>query len=147
MIILVDSREQAPLKFSHKFIDDTEVIKLEVGDYGVRFNDGYIPPVYFERKSMSDLFLSLGKNYKRFKRMMEKSLDKDYHLTIIVEGSLSDILRGSEYSILTGESIVKKLFTLYERYGIIPVFAGSRTDMAHYIVQRYIAIGKEHVRK
>ena len=53
MIIIVDSREQKPLEFSHPFIEDVVVEKLEYGDYGCRFTDGYRPKIYFERKSLS----------------------------------------------------------------------------------------------
>ena len=68
MIVLIDTREQQPLEFDHKFIEGIEMTKLEVGDYAVKFKDGYSPLYFFERKSIGDLFGTMGKGYKRFKR-------------------------------------------------------------------------------
>lgn len=64
--ILIDSREQKILTFKHPQITEIIIKKCEVGDYGCQFEDGFIVPVYFERKGLSDLFGTLGMGYKRY---------------------------------------------------------------------------------
>ena len=146
MKIIVDSREQLPLKFSHPFITEVIVQKLDVGDYGVEFEDKHRPPFYFDRKSIGDLFGTMGNGYPRFKECIKRAQESDVRLFIIIEGTLTDCLKGYEHSSLEGVSVVYKLFTLWVKYGIIPVFCSSREEMASYIVNFYIAVGKRYIK-
>lgn len=145
MIILVDTREQAPLEFNHPMITEVRRQKLEVGDYAVLFKDGSVPSVFFERKSIGDLYGTLGKGYKRFKREIQKVLDKKWTMIIIIEGSLTKVLKGYKHSTLEGISIVKKLMTLWIRYGIRPVFCSNREEMSEFITNFFIGVGNEYV--
>ena len=147
MIILIDSREQLPIDFSHKYIESIETMKLTVGDYAVRFKDGHIPNIRFERKSIGDLFGTLGAGYKRFKRELIRALENELKLVIIIEGNLSKILKGNIYSTLEGDTIVKKLFTLKTRYNIDFVCCKDRAEMSQYITHEFISLGKDHIKK
>ncbi len=147
MILLIDSREKKPLEFKHPWITAIEVAKLEVGDYAVRFKDGYSPPVFFERKSIGDLFGTMGKGYKRFKREIGRSQELNAELHIVMEGSYSKILKGYSHSLLEGLSVIKQLLTLRYRYKIEHHWFNSRENMAHYIVHSFITLGKEHTRR
>lgn len=146
MIILVDTREQNILEFSNSYITEVKKVKLDVGDYGCQFADGYIPPVFYERKSIGDLFGTLGQGYGRFKNEIIRARENGYTLIIIIEGGLLKVLKGYKHSTIEGITIVRKLFTLWVKYGILPVFCKDREEMSEYIMQFYISIGKKYVK-
>ena len=56
-----------------------------------------------------------------------------------------DVFKGTKYSDIDGKSVVYKLFTLWLKYGVQPVFVKDRKEMAEYITQFFIAVGKRHV--
>ena len=147
MVILVDSREQKPLEFDHPYITDIIATKLDIGDYAVRFKDGYIPPFYFERKTLGDLFSSLTNDYERFKKEIQRATESNYILIIVVEGSFKRILSGYAHSTVEGLTILRKLITLLIRYRVWHHFFNTREDMAHYIAEFYVGVGKEYVRR
>lgn len=141
--IIIDSREQLPLQFTHKSITATKVQKLDVGDYAAEFDDGYRPPVVFERKSLGDLYGTLSAGYDRFKNEIERAKVSETKIIIITEGTLTKTLFGNIHSSRTPQSIVYQLFTIRIRYGIETVFCSSREEIAEYISQFYIAHKKE----
>jgi len=145
--ILCDTREQKPLEFHHPLITEVVVTKLPVGDYSCQFEDGHNTSVFFERKSLPDLFGSLTKGYARFKREILRAQEASQTLIIIVEGSYSKILKGTEYSMVEGLSIIRKMFTLWLRHGVQFVCCNNREEMAEYICEFYYAMGKEYVRR
>lgn len=145
MEILIDTREQTPLEFHHEYITGVNRMKLEVGDYGVKFFDGYTPPLFFERKSKNDLFISLGKDYKRFKRELLRAQENNMQLILIIECSITDILKGSKYSMIEGITIIKKLFTLWVRHNLAFICCRNRDEMSIYIAEFYSAIGREYI--
>lgn len=150
MIILIDTREQKPLKFEISYetkISAIEKTTLKVGDYGCRFNDGYIPPVFFERKSIGDLFGTLGGGYERFKKKINYCFKHKINMIIIIEGTYSDVLRGAKYSTLEGITIIRKLITLWLRHHIPYKFCSSRKEMSHHINQIFIGLGRERLKK
>lgn len=103
--------------------------------------------MFFERKSIGDLYGTMGKGYPRFKKEIERSQEAKATLFIIVEGTLSEIKKGYKHSKIKGESMVYKLFTLWVKHGVQTIFTSSRKEMAEYITQFYISCGKEHIRK
>ena len=147
MKILIDTREQKPLKFKHKYITSCVSHTLPYGDYACQFTDGHVPCFYFERKSISDLFGTLGKGYSKFKREIERAQKDKVTLIIAVEGTLVDILKGSKYSSLKGERIAKQLFTLMIRHWIPWVGFRNRKEMSDWITSFYTSLGREYVRK
>ena len=142
MKIIADTREQIPLEFNHEFITEVKSMKLEVGDYACQYTNGFIPPVRFERKSIGDLFGTMGSGYERFKKEIERAKDYEVRLILIIEGSMFKVLKGYEPSSLKGSSVVKKLFTLWVRYNVMPVFCKDRDDMTNYITEFFLAIGR-----
>ena len=147
MIITVDTREQKPLEFDNEYITETRKKALKVGDYGCIFKDGHVVPIYFERKSIPDLFGTMGKGYERFKKEIIRSHKEKVSLFLIIEGSLFKVLSGYDHSKLAGISVVRKLFTLWVRHGVMPVFCKNKHEMAEYITQFYIACGKDYIRR
>jgi len=148
VVILCDTREQRPLKFRRTGnITGTVREKLDVGDYAVRFSDGSVPPIRFERKGLGDLFKTMTRDYSRFKREIEMARDTRLKLIIIIESSLEEVSHGYPYSKYPGPSCVRKLFTLWIRYGVLPVFCESREEMVRYITETFSAVGREYVLK
>lgn len=140
--ILSDSREQNPLTFNKD--------KFDVITEGVPFADYWceIPttestyvqvPIAFERKSLGDLFGTMGKGYERFKREMERAKEAKFHLVLIIEGSIKDVHRGYEHSSIKGESMLKKLAMLRVRYDLEVLFFEDRRSMARWIEEVFDA--------
>jgi len=129
MKILIDTREQRPLEFAWP----SAKACLPFGDYGCELDDESMVPVIFERKSIADLFGSLSKGYERFRNMLRKAEADKVKIIIIVEGSLSKVLKGYSRSQRTGVSIVKQLYTIRAIYGIEIVFCQNRDEMTLYI--------------
>ena len=145
MVILCDTREQSPLKFSHRYITSVAKKKLDFGDYGCKFSDGHLVNVFFERKSLGDLYGTMGTGYKRFKREIVRAQEAKATLFIIVEGSLTEVGKGYKHSKIYGRSMKQKLFTLWIKHGIQTIFTTSRKEMAEYITQFYLACGRQHI--
>jgi ERCC4-type nuclease len=147
MVILQDSREQKPLEFNHPYITGVEVMKLDVGDYSCRYIDDYIPPVCFERKSLEDLVGSLSKGYKRFRKEIIRAKKNNILLVILIEGSITKVLKGIEHSQRSGEEILQQLFTITVRHKI-PFFCfNNRDEMIRFVIEAYLAIGRERLGK
>jgi ERCC4-type nuclease len=145
--ILQDTREQTPLKFHSPFITSVAKKKLDFGDYGAKFKDGTIPNIFFERKTIGDLYGTMGKGYPRFKKEIERSQMAKATLFIIVDGTLTEVGKGYKHSKIYGKSMKYKLFTLWVKHGIQTIFTANSKEMAEYITQFYIGCGKEHVRR
>lgn len=83
--------------------------------------------------------------YKRFKREMVRAKENGIELVLLVEALLGEVADGYEHSSVKGESIVQKLFTLRERYGLETVFCKSREEACYYIMHRWMAAGRERI--
>jgi hypothetical protein len=84
--IYVDTREQSWLKFDVPF----EIKTLLFGDYACS-NDNC--NCFIERKSLSDFISTLSvKNYDRFKNEINKALNNNSYIIVMVEETLSNAL-------------------------------------------------------
>ena len=84
--IYVDTREQSWLKFDVPF----EIKTLSFGDYACS-NDNC--NCFIERKSLSDFISTLSiKNYNRFKNEINKALNNNSYIIVMVEETLSNAL-------------------------------------------------------
>ena len=145
MRIHIDTREAKPLDFAlDSILTDTVSSCLQVGDYQAEYLSGYRSPLIFERKSLPDLFSTMTAGYARFKRELTKAADLHIQLVLIVEGSLADVYAGIPHSTFAGRSCVQKLFTLWVKYDLAPVFCNTRDEMAAYIREAFYAIGRTH---
>jgi len=145
LIIIEDTREQKPLKFNKSYIDMVVSEKLDYGDYSCHC-DGQICPIFFDRKSIGDLFgtLSRKKNKKTgesradvFKREIKRCNDNKHLLVIIIEVSFTDILKGYKHSQIDGLTIIRTLFTFMFRHRVLFLPCTSRREMANYISEFY----------
>jgi ERCC4-type nuclease len=141
--ILIDTREQLPLKFKCVgALTETVRATLPVGDYAAEYTDGTRCPIYFERKSLSDLWGTMTSGYARFKKEMQRAKEADLKLVLVIEGSFTQVACGIERSKYSGESMVRKLLTLWLKYDLMPVFCDSREGMAYMIREFYEAFGR-----
>lgn len=146
MNIIIDTREQQELDFNGlRYVDNIIKRKLDCGDYAAEFKDGYIPPIVFERKSINDLYGTLSKGYSRFKKEIIRAQNSNIVMCIIVEGNYSKILKGIEHSDRNGQSICDQLFTLLVKHHVPFICCKSREEMAKYIVDCYVAVGKQYM--
>ena len=144
--ILADTREIKMLPFKPDSVfTDIERVALTVGDYSCRFLDGSTSPVVFERKSLPDLFGTMTKGYSRFRREVIKAKELRLVLILIIEGSLSEVYQGLPYSKFSGDSCIQKLFTLWLKYDLMPVFCTSRVEMMAFIKETFEAVGRMKV--
>lgn len=118
-----------------------------MGDYGAEFIGGHRPPIYFDRKSISDLYGTMGGGYVRFKKCIGRATDEGSSLFIIVEGTFTKVLGGCKYSKIRGISMIRKLMTLWLRHGVQTVFVKDRGEMVNYLTEFYISCGREYLRK
>ena len=141
--IIIDTREQNPLVF-RKTINFEESIKakLDVGDYSIK---GYENKISIERKSPADLFHTLGKDHKRFKRELERAMSYDY-FAILVESPFSVVIdkefENAHYCKMFGDTIIQICYTLKLKYGIDVIFCNGRSEATRIIKQIFKAYVK-----
>lgn len=85
--IVVDTREQKPLKFTRNI----EVKTLKFGDYAFSNSSG-TKNCYIERKSLPDLIGTLSGGYERFQEEIRRARDASAELIILVEDTLTNSL-------------------------------------------------------
>lgn len=141
--LIIDSREQKSLKdeFKAGIFDIIISKKLEYGDYGCTI-DGKEVPIYFERKGLGDLFGTLTKDHKRFGRELHRAKLSCHQLILLVEGSLRDVASGYSHSSISGDTIIKTIFSLWVRHGLYPVFCNGRRECARFIEETYTAVAR-----
>lgn len=138
--ILIDTREQRPLSFSHP----TKVMKLPTGDYCGSKN--LFTNVFVERKSIPDLYGTLTNNVERFYNEIQKAQELGFYLVVVVEGGYTETmnfeLRTKFKSKINGAHVFHEIRNIMLNYSNIQfLFAGSRHKASHYIEQ-VIRIGE-----
>lgn len=123
--IIVDTREQ------DKYIKDTfeknnikyKIQKMNYGDFGIEV-DGKILPVSVERKgSLNELGINLTKGKERFEREMQRCVDDNGCMIIMIENdSYKNICEKKYPNNLTVKQYLALLHTIYARYNIPFVF-------------------------
>ena len=141
--MIVDSREQIPLKFKDGVFEEVVVEGVPFGDYWCEV-DGVQVPFCFERKTCGDLWGTMTKGYPRFKREMERAKKHGFQMELIIEGSMTEIARGFGYSQFKGESMLKKLAMLRVRHDLPYHFFNTRREMARYIEDVFSAIRRNY---
>jgi DNA excision repair protein ERCC-4 len=115
--ILIDTREQRPLRFAPDLGVDCGVAKLDAGDYSVR---GFTEHIALERKSVADLIGTLTKGRERFEAELDL-LTQFRWKAILVEGRRGDVEAGIYRSLATPQSIIGSLRAIWMRWGV-PTF-------------------------
>lgn len=138
--LICDSREQKCLEFRAGVFDEIIRGTLNVGDYGAEVGESRIP-IVFERKSLGDLFSTLGSSeYERFRREMHRATESNTKLVLLIEGTMRDVASGYERSTFDGDSMLKKLATLYVKYDLEYHFCCDRRVMSRRIEDTFQAV-------
>lgn len=123
--VLIDGREKAPYRFTgltgdaaqqrRPIIVPTEWAHLATGDYTIRGLEG---AVAVERKSLADLFSTLGQHRERFEAEHER-LAAMRRAVVIVEATWFDILQWPPgESKLNPKTVFRTSISWFARYGI-----------------------------
>lgn len=143
MIIHIDTREVNPLHFTPDgLLVDVRRTKLDVGDYCAEYVDGSRCPIYFERKSLGDCWGTMTKGHARFKRELDRAKTSGVKLILAIEGTDQDVLDGFSHSIVSGDTMMRKLQTMWLKYDLMPMFFASRKSMAWFIQEFYYSFGR-----
>jgi ERCC4-type nuclease len=131
--IIQDTREKKPWAFQATgSVADVKVSKLDTGDYSI---EGMEELFMVERKaSVDELFMSLGVQWKRFEREMERAKPFKYKY-LVIEATMREVYRGSRYSKMSGRFIMARLVHLQLKYGVQVMFAGSGMHVPGFIIQ------------
>ena len=144
MLILIDTREQAPFAFQHeKYAGATTAAgTLDTGDYSLA---GLADRVAVERKSLQDLVASLSRERDRFEREVQRAAALD-SFCVVVEASWSELAAGQYRSKLNPHSACQSVLAFSCRYRVPFLFAGSRAG-AEYATWGFFRQYLESARK
>lgn len=137
--ILIDTREQKPLKFKI-----SESLKLDFGDYTVGGEDYNY--TYIDRKSEQDFKGTLSGGFERFKRELDRVKEFDSYLFIVVESDLKKLYKNNLFGPHKSnlEFVYHNMRLLTHEYANYCqfVFTGSRKQ-SEYIIPRILKMGKK----
>jgi DNA excision repair protein ERCC-4 len=139
-IILIDTREQWPLRFSPQAVVCRGTVPSG-SDYSVL---GYESRIGIERKSLQDLVGSLTQGRERFMRSLRRLRERQYRL-LLVESTFEALAGGAYRSRATPASMVGSVVAI-EAGGIPVCFAGSH-ELAGYWAERWLTKAWERARE
>ena len=148
MIIKVDSREQLPLPWKVEGnVKSVLTVGLPFGDYWCAFQDRdgkelNEMPIVFERKGVEDLLSTMTSGNERFQRELERANKVDCKLYVIVEGTLSDVIKAEGSRQVKPGQIIKTIFTFKVKYGLETIFCDGRQEMMRYMIETWEAFGR-----
>lgn len=134
--IVVDTREQLPLKFLPEF--ETITLGLPVGDYGIAGFSGWdYPDFIVERKGggkegLDDLCGSLGKGRERFYREIEKMRAFRF-AALVIESTPREVEKEEYRSQIRAASIFGTLDALAVRTGLHIYWCGNAFGAARKV--------------
>lgn len=129
--ILIDQREQTPLRFSSEL--KTEVALLPCGDYSLR---GLTAEIAIERKSLPDLVHCCGKDRTRFIEQVERMRSYRFR-ALVVEARLTEVSIGAYRSRINPLSVLGTLVKIAHDYGV-PVWMAEDAQGAAELVERML---------
>lgn len=149
--VLVDTREQSPLKLSVP----TEPATLTYGDYAL--DAAHTEGIHIERKSLNDFAGTLSdrqvdrkrdtdSNFERFGRELERAKEAGVYIVMLVEDTIDNALElGTAASKVpargkvTGAHLFHNLRELLHRFdNLQALFVGGRTQAASAVVRLLI---------
>lgn len=132
--VIIDTREQTPYEFTGLLCDKADgggplVVPtlrtgLPSGDYSLA---GYEEQVAVERKSLADLFGTLGQGRERFERELHRLAAMQF-AAVVVESTLPEVIRAPPpHSDLNPKTVVRSVMAWQQRFPRIHWwFAGPR---------------------
>jgi hypothetical protein len=121
--IVVDTREQQPLKFKGLNIINS---KLECGDYAKSTES----KVVVERKSLGDFYSTLSGGFERFKREMARAAEMGIYIVVVTECQLKTVLYAKRrFGACSGDYIMHHMRQLCREFDNIQfVFADGKAE-------------------
>ena len=114
--IIIDTNEQ--LAYSFHNINPRPILiykKLKTGDYSI---EGFESEITIERKTLGDLFGSVGTGRERFEREFIRMQSFKY-AAVVIESGLDDIfINPPEHSSMLRKSVFRTLISWSIRYGV-----------------------------
>lgn len=141
LIIGYDTREQKSIIFKN-----TEMVqsKLNFGDY-VPLSEPYFCNVFFERKSISDLWGTVSKGYERFCRELERAKEQDAYIVVVVDYLFSKAMSynyNKKFSKASSEFIFSRIRDILQKYENVQfVFSGDRKRSPE-LIKKIILMGE-----
>lgn len=129
MVIVQDTREQAPLDFTRWPDVTVEVSGLPSGDYALK---GLETLASIERKSIDDLVGSLSAGRDRFEAELTRARGYDL-FCIVAECSMQDIAQHHYRSRMLPHAVLQSLFAYHVRFGVPTIWAGDRYGAAYAV--------------
>jgi len=144
MVIYIDTREKNALDFGNIGIKH----KLDEGDYSTPLLESSL---VIERKSPGDLYGSILKGHKRFKREIERAKNKNKEFHIFVECNKDEFIsmRWNHQKCLMGNprQLAAIIKTMTERHNIIFHWCENRDIMRNEIIDLFITKESELLNK
>jgi ERCC4-type nuclease len=133
--IIIDTREQQPYTFQNIKPEPPETIiqGLTTGDYSVA---GLESRICVERKSMADLFGSVGKGRARFECEMERMNKFDY-AALVIESDLSSIFVNPPVrSKMNPKAVFRTIISWSQRYNVYiwPMWNRDAAERVTYLI-------------
>ena len=136
--VLIDTREQQPLKFKK-----SSILKLDIGDYAVG-GDNY-NYTHVDRKSFADFCATVTNSYNRFAKELERCRSLGCYLFIVIEAPLHsmDDYNKQSYKKFNLKYVFHNMRELQREYGDCCqfVFSGSR-DLSVELIPKLLVLGK-----
>jgi len=121
--VIIDSREQKSYEFKNSVVGT-----IPLGDYSIKNLEG---EVAIERKSLADLFGTLGGGHARFKNELMQAQDLDF-FAIVIDGTREQIKKKdfpkSYKTKMLGYVILKQLDSIIVKYKLPVFFAADRKE-------------------
>lgn len=115
--IIVDSREQKPLRFTKSI----KTQALSFGDYAIDKSDKTCS-CYVERKSISDLYGTLSGGYQRFQAEIKRARDAGAYLVIVVENNYDSIYAFPYLRKIWGKVNISPEFILHNMRELVQLY-------------------------
>jgi ERCC4-type nuclease len=134
--VLIDSREQAPLRFSDAV--ETELVTLPAGDYSLA---GYTADVAIERKSLPDFVACCTSDRERFEDQIAR-LAKYQHAALVIETDWATLSAGAYRSQAHPRSITGSLLALMHDNRLPVLLAGDAAGAAEVVERLLLRVAK-----
>lgn len=132
--VVVDTREQAPYSFEGIFADKAdggEELKVDItrrtlasGDYSLAGLEGRLA---VERKSLADLFGTLGKGRERFERELDRLQAMECAAVVVESGWQELIENPPTHSEMQPKTVLRSIIAFQQKYDRVHWnFMGSR---------------------
>jgi hypothetical protein len=91
------------------------------------------------------LFQTLSSNYKRFRKEILRAKESKVLLIIIIEASLSKIIKGIDESQRDGQEVLQQLFSIMFKYQTPFVCCNNRDESSRFILETFLAYGRNYI--